>query len=303
MSAHQADHRITTMSRLLGVSPSGYYAWKLREPSARAQANERLLERIRTHHLNSDGNYGRIRILKDLHAEGVAVGHNRVARLMRKAGLVGVTRRKGCWTTVRDRDAQPAPDLVKREFVADAPNQLWVADITYIPTWAGFLFLSVVLDVFSRRIVGWAMANHLRTELILDALEMALARRRPQDVIHHSDQGCQYTSIAFGSRCRDAGVRPSMGSVGDCFDNAMCESFFATLECELLAKHRFPSQALAGPRVFNFIEGWYNTRRRHSSIDYLSPIQFEQRYEAGLRGESHENDFPGCPHNDHHASA
>jgi putative transposase len=303
MSEHRAEHQITTMCRLLGVSASGYYAWEQREPSARTRANEQLLGRIREHHLNSDGNYGRIRILKDLHAEGLVVGHNRVARLMRKAGLVGVSRRKGCWTTVRNRDAQPAPDLVKREFVADAPNQLWVADITYIPTWTGFLFLAVVLDVFSRRIVGWAMENHLRTELILHALEMALARRRPKDVIHHSDQGCQYTSLAFGSRCREAGVRPSMGSVGDCFDNAMCESFFATLECELLAKHRFQSQAAATPIVFNFIEGWYNTRRRHSSIDYFSPIQFEQRHEAGLQGESQENGFPGCPQSEHHASA
>jgi transposase InsO family protein len=192
---------------------------------------------------------------------------------------------------------------VKRDFIAGAPNKLWVADITYVPTWTGFLFLAVVLDVFSRRIVGWAMENHLRTELILHALEMALARRRLKDVIHHSDQGCQYTSIAFGSRCREAGVRPSTGSVGDCFDNAMCESFFATLECELLAKHRFQSQAVAKPIVFNFIEGWYNTRRRHSSIDYLSPIHFEQRHEAGLRGEPQENGFPGCPQNDDHASA
>jgi putative transposase len=303
MSAHQAEHRITTMSRLLGVSSSGYYAWKLREPSARTRANEELLDRIRLHHQNSDGNYGRTRILKDLHADGLVVGHNRVGRLMRTAGLVGVSRRKGCWTTVRDRDAQPAPDLVKRDFVADAPNKLWVADITYIPTWTGFLFLAVVLDVFSRRIVGWAMANHLRTELILDALEMALARRRPQDVIHHSDQGCQYTSVAFGSRCREAGVRPSTGSVGDCYDNAMCESFFATVGCELLAKHRFQSQAAARSLVFSFIEGWYNTRRRHSSIDYLSPIQFEQRHEAGLRGEPPRNGFQGCPQNEHHASA
>ena len=303
MSEHRAEHRIAMMSRLLGVSPSGYYAWKLREPSARAQANERLLGRIREHHGNSDGNYGSIRILKDLHAEGLVVGRNRVARLMRKAGLVGVSRRKGCWTTIRNRDARPAPDLVQRAFVADAPNKLWVADITYIPTWTGFLYLSVVLDVFSRRIVGWAMANHLRAELILDALDMALERRRPTDVIHHSDQGCQYTSIAFGSRCREAGVRPSMGSVGDCFDNAMAESFFATLECELLAKHKFRSQAQAVPVVFEFIEGWYNPRRRHSSIDYLSPIQFEKRHEASLEAKSQENGFPGRPQSHHHASA
>jgi len=303
MSAHQAEHRITTMSRLLGVSTSGYYAWKRREPSARAKANEQLLGRIRTHHVNSDGNYGSPRILKDLRAEGLTVGQKRVARLMRRAGLVGVSRRKGCWTTVRDRHARPAPDLVQRTFVADAPNKLWVADITYVPTWAGFLYLSVVLDVFSRRIVGWAMANHLRTELILEALDMAVFRRRPTDVIHHSDQGCQYTSLAFGLRCREAGVRPSMGSVGDCFDNAMCESFFATLECELLAKHRFHSQVQARPIVFQFIEGWYNTRRRHSSIDYLSPIDFERRHEAAFEGEPRENGFQGSPQSHDHVPA
>jgi putative transposase len=303
MSAHQAEHRITTMSRVLGVSPSGYYAWRRRVPSARARSNEQLLERIREHHRNSDGNYGRLRILKDLHDEGLPVSQNRVARLMRQAGLVGVSRRKGCWTTVRDRDARPAPDLVQRTFVAEAPNQLWVADITYVPTWAGFLYLAVVLDVFSRRIVGWAMANHLRTELILEALDMALLRRRPTDVIHHSDQGCQYTSLAFGSRCRDAGVRPSMGSVGDCFDNAMCESFFATLECELLAKHRFHSQTQARPIVFQFIEGWYNTRRRHSSIDYLSPIEFERRHDTALEGQSRESGFPGSTQRHDHAQA
>jgi putative transposase len=306
MSAHQAEHSVTMMARLLGVSTSGFYAWKVREPSDRALENEKLLDLVRQFHSESDGNYGRLRITKDLH-EGEDdmwhhVGHNRVGRLMRAAGLRGVTRRKECWTTTRDHGVRPAPDLVHRDFVAEAPNQLWVADITYIPTWAGFLFLAVVLDVFSRRIVGWSMANHLRTELILDALEMAIARRKPENVIHHSDQGCQYTSLAFGSRCREAGVRPSMGSVGDCFDNAMCESFFATLECELLNKHRFPTQIAAMPRVFNFIEGWYNTRRRHSSIDYLSPIEFERRYEASLGGQSPTNGFQGSPQSEHHAS-
>lgn len=152
---------------------------------------------------------------------------------------------------------------------------------TYIPTWAGMLFLAAVLDAFSRRIVGWAMANHLRTELVLEALNMAVGRRQPaMDVIHHSDQGCQYTSIAFGARCREAGVRPSMGSVGDCFDNAMCESFFATLECELLDRHRFASQGEARLAVFDFIEGWYNTQRRHSALDYDSPMDYERRREA-----------------------
>jgi len=291
MSAHQAEHRITTMCRLLDVSTSGYYAWKLREPSARSQANEQLLERIRTIHTHSRENYGAPRVIEDLREAGVKVGHNRVARLMRAAGLVGASRRKGCWTTRRNKDARPAPDLVERKFVAEAPDRLWVADITYVPTWAGFLFLAVVLDVFSRRIVGWSMANHLRTELILEALDMALLRRRPQDVIHHSDQGCQYTSVAFGSRCREADVRPSMGSVGDCFDNAMCESFFATLECELLAKHRFHSQTQAGPVVFEFIEGWYNTQRRHSALGYISPIEFERRHAALIPVAALENDF------------
>jgi putative transposase len=169
-------------------------------------------------------------------------------------------------------------DLVDRHFSVDRPDQLWVADITYIPTWAGFLFLAVVLDACSWRIVGWAMATHLRTELVLDALNMALGQRRPEAVIHHSDQGCQYTSIAFGMRCKQAGVRPSMGSVGDCYDNAMCESFFATLECELLDRTRFRNQVEARMAIFEFLEGWYNSHRRHSSLKYLSPMEFERRW-------------------------
>ena len=303
MSEHQAEYRIRVMCRVLGVSASGYYAWKQREPSARERANMRLLERIRTLHAKSRQTYGVPRMMVELTEAGETVGHNRVARLMRENGLVGASRRKGCWTTRRNKDARPAPDLVERKFVADAPDRLWVADITYVPTWAGFLYLAVVLDVFSRRIVGWAMANHLRTELIVGAFEMALARRRPEDVIHHSDQGCQYTSIEFGSRCREAGVRPSMGSVGDCFDNAMCESFFATLECELLERYKLHSQAQAVPVVFEFIEGWYNTQRRHSALGYISPIEFEKRHETAFEGESSKNGFQGCPQIDDHASA
>lgn len=155
-----------------------------------------------------------------------------------------------------------------------------MADITYIPTWAGFLYLAVVLDACSRRVVGWAMATHLRTELVLDALNMALGQRRPDSVIHHSDQGTQYTSIAFGLLCREVGVRPSMGSVGDCYDNAMCESFFATLECELLDRHRFRNQREARMAVFDFIESWYNPHRRHSGLGYHSPINFERALQA-----------------------
>jgi putative transposase len=170
-----------------------------------------------------------------------------------------------------------APDLVARDFTAPGPDQLWVADITYIPTGAGFLYLAVVLDAWSRRVIGWALATHLRTALVLAALDMAVAQRRPTDVIHHSDQGCQYTSLAFGRRCREAGVRPSMGSVGDAYDNALCESFFATLECELLDRQRFVTLAEARLAVFEFIEGWYNPRRRHSALNYLAPIEYEQR--------------------------
>jgi putative transposase len=295
MSEHQAVHRIATTCRMLEVSTSGYYAWVKRSPSARANSDAALLERIRAIHEKSRGTYGVPRVHAELKAEDTHVGRKRVARLMRQAGLAGASRRKGCWTTRRDRDARPAPDLVQREFVAQGPDRLWVADITYIPTWAGFLFLAVVLDAFSRRIVGWAMANHLRTELVLEALDMAVWRRRPDDVIHHSDQGCQYTSIAFGSRCREAGVRPSMGSVGDCFDNAMCESFFATLECELLDRHRFPTQAEARIAVFDYIEGWYNTQRRHSALDYDSPMSYERRHEHALQAAAPENGFAGCP--------
>jgi putative transposase len=266
------------MCRVLGISTSGYYAWADRTPSQRAREDEVLRKRIEAIHRQSRGTYGRPRVHAELKEEGVHIGCKRVTRLMRQAGLQGASRRKRCRTTVRDREARPAPDLVDRHFSVEGPDQLWVADITYIPTWAGFLFLAVVLDAFSRRIVGWAMATHLRTELVLDALNMALGQRRPQAVIHHSDHGCQYTSIAFGQRCRQAGVRPSMGSVGDCYDNAMCESFFATLECELLERQRFTTQVEARMAVFEFIEGWYNSHRRHSSLNYLSPTEFERRW-------------------------
>ena len=277
MSAHQAQHRVATMCRVLGVSPSGYYAWRKRPASARAQADQRLLRQIRTAHEASRGTYGVPRIHAELCEQGVAVSRKRVARLMREAGITGVSRRRFVVTTQRDGRSRPAPDLVDRDFSVEGPNQLWVADITYIPTWAGFLYLAMVLDAWSRKVVGWAMETHLRTELVLDALEMALFRRRPQDVIHHSDQGTQYTSIAFGKRCEKAGVKPSMGSVGDCYDNAMAESFFATLECELLDRQPLRTQREAREQVFEFIEAWYNPHRRHSSIGYLSPGEFERR--------------------------
>jgi putative transposase len=277
VTAHQAVHRVATMCRVLGVSPSGHYAWRKRPLSARARADVELSAEIQAIHRESRGTYGAPRIHAELAARGVRLGRKRVARLMRGAGLHGVSRRKQFRTTVRDETARPAPDLVERQFQAAGPDRLWVADITYVPTWAGFLFLAVVLDAWSRRIIGWAMETHLRTELVLAALDMAVAQRRPTDVIHHSDQGCQYTSVAFGKRCREAGVRPSMGSVGDAYDNAMCESFFATLECELLDRQRFRTPAEARLAVFDFIEGWYNPRRRHSALAYLSPLAYERR--------------------------
>lgn len=282
MRANQGRHRVATMCRVLGVSPSGYYAWRTRPPSQRARRDAELTSAIRAAHDGSNGTYGAPRVHEELQEQGTRVGRKRIARLMRNAGLQGVSRRKWCRTTQRDERQRPAPDLVEREFRADGPDRLWVADITYIPTWSGFLYLAVVLDVWSRRIVGWAMATHLRTELVLEAFEMAIKQRQPSSVIHHSDQGCQYTSVAFGQRCAQAGVRPSMGSVGDCFDNAMCESFFATLECELLDRYRFHTQSEARLRVFQFIEGFYNTRRRHSALDYLSPMNYELRHKAAL---------------------
>lgn len=266
------------MCELLDVSPSGYYAYVSREPSRRAVANAKLLERIRRHHEASDGTYGALRIREDLLEEDPSerVGRHRVARIMRKNGLVGVTRRKKFVTTKRGAVEEHASDLVDRKFDADGPDQLWVADITYVPTWSGFLYLAVVLDAWSRRIVGWSMQTTLATSVVLDALNMAVEQRQPKSVIHHSDHGCQYTSLAFGRRCREVGVRPSRGSVGDAYDNAMCESFFASLECELLDRRRFRTQAEARMAVFRYIEGFYNPRRRHSALDYLSPINYER---------------------------
>ncbi len=274
---HRAAYPVRVMCRLPGLSPSGYYAWRKREPSRRARENAALTGEILDIHAMSDGTYGAPRIHAELRARGREAGVNRVARLMRAAGVEGVSRRRKGSTTKRAAKSRPAPDLVDRDFSASGPDELWVADITYVPTWAGFLYLAVVLDAWSRRIVGWSMATHLRTSPVLDAFDMALARRRPEEVIHHSDQGSQYTSYAFGGRCRRAGVRPSMGSVGDAYDNAMCESFFATLECELIWRRSFRTPGEARREVFRFIEGWYNPRRRHSSLGYESPASFEAR--------------------------
>jgi putative transposase len=215
MTANQAMFPLSTMCKSFGVSRAGYYAWLGREPSARSLTDAELTVRIKAIHKASRETYGVPRIHAELIDEGIHVGRKRVERLMKAAGIVGVSRRKAARTTFRGERVRPACDLVDRNFYADEPDRLWVADITYVPTWAGFLYLAVVLDAFSRRIVGWAMGHNLKAQLVLDAMNMAIAQRRPQDVIHHSDQGSQYTSIAFGLRCKEAGVRPSMGSVGD----------------------------------------------------------------------------------------
>ena len=266
------------MCRVLGVSKSGFYAWSERPLSKRGREDIALSAKIHEIHRWSRGVYGAPNVHAELaDAHGIKIGCKRVARLMRAAGLKGVMPKRFVTTTVRDEAAATSVDLVDRQFKADGADQLWVADITYIPTWSGFLYLAIVLDVWSRKIVGWAMATHLRTELVLEALNTALMQRRPLQVVHHSDHGCQYTSYAFGKRCREMNVMPSMGSIGDAFDNAMAESFFATLEKELLDRRRFRTQAEARLAVFEWIEGCYNPHRRHSSLGRISPVNFERR--------------------------
>ena len=283
MTANQAVFPVQIMARVLGVSRSGFYAWSIRPPSARAMVDRSLSERIVKIHGASKKTYGAPRLHAELADESICIGRKRVERLMRAAALTGVSRRKGPRATIRDDRVRPANDLVDRNFRAEEPNRLWVADITYVPTWAGFVYLSVVLDAWSRRIVGWSMGHDLKAQLVIDAMNMAIGQRRPRNVIHHSDQGSQYTSVAFGLRCKEAGVRPSMGSVGDACDNAMCESFFATLECELLDRRKFATKVAARMAVFEFIEGWYNPSRRHSALGYKSPITFERSAQKQLQ--------------------
>jgi len=279
VNANQAAFPVRKLCRVLKVSPSGYYAWRERAPSRRALDDAVLTERIRAIHAASDATYGSPNIHAELRDEGTRVGRKRVARLMRAASIRGVSRRRGfVVTTQRDPRQRPAPDLVKRRFTAAGPNTLWVADMTYVPTWAGFIFLAIVLDVWSRRVVGWSIGEQMTADLVLAALNMAIAQRRPTAVIHHSDQGSQYTSVAVGQRCAKMGVRPSMGSVGDAYDNAMAESFFASLECELIDRRSFQTKAEARLALFTYIEGWYNPRRRHSALGRISPINFERSH-------------------------
>jgi putative transposase len=209
---------------------------------------------------------------------GIQVSRKRVQRLMREAGVAGLVKVKRGKTTIRVPGVRVADDLVDRQFRPSAPNVLWVADLTYLRTWEGWLYLAAVQDAFSRMIVGWAMAEHMRSELVLDALQMALARRRPDPgLVHHSDQGAQYVSLAFGQKARDAGVAVSMGSRGDCFDNAVAESFFATIKKELVHRHPWPTKRDLSSAIFEYIEAFYNRQRRHSTLDYLSPEQYENQ--------------------------
>jgi putative transposase len=277
----KARYPVRVLCRVLGVSPSGYYAWRSRGPSARERSDADLAAEIRRSHARSRGTYGVPRIWTDLAEAGHRVSRKRVARLMARDHLAGVHRRRFVRTTIRDADAEPFPDLVNRDFTAPGPDRLWVADITALPTRAGPCYLASVVDAFSRRVVGWSMATHMRAELVTGALDAAIVHRRPgTDLVHHSDHGSQYTSIAFGRRLRESGIAASMGSVGDCYDNAMAESFFATLETELIDRSVWANPAEARAAVFEYLEVFYNRIRRHSSLGNLSPEQFEERYRS-----------------------
>lgn len=268
--------------RVLNVSRSGYYGWLARLDSPRRQENELLLKQIRQIHEESRGTYGSPRV----HAEltlglGLPVNLKRVARLMREAGIQGLYRRRRHGCTVRDPDAQPSSDLVNRDFTATEPNRLWITDITEHPTVEGKVYCAAVMDACSRLIIGWSIAEHMRTELVTDALGMAIIRRQPDKraagdrTVLHSDHGSQFTSWAFGQRLRNAGLLASMGTVGDCYDNAMMESFWGTMQLELLDSKPWQTREELANAVFEWIECWYNPKRRHSGIGMHSPITFE----------------------------
>jgi len=285
-SAAAAGRRPVALScRVLGVSRAGYYAWRGRPPPARAQADAALTAVIHRLHRENRGVYGSPRIHAELRAGGRRHGRKRVARLMRTAGLQGCHwPRRRPRTTVADPAAAPAPNLVQRHFAPLAPDRLWLADITYVPTGEGWLYLAAVLDACSRRVVGWAMADHLRTELVLDALDLALATRRPAaGLVHHSDRGCQYTSLAFGRRLTESGLVSSMSRVANCWDNAVAERCFATLKRELVDRPErapWPTRAAARRAIFEYVEVFYNRCRRHSTLRYLSPAAYEAAHQA-----------------------
>jgi putative transposase len=278
IAAEKAEHPVSGLCELLGVSRSGFYAWERRPPSDRELADLWLLEQIREIHKANRGVYGSPRVHAELRlGRDVRVGRKRVERLMKRAAISGrVPKRRGR-TTIRVPGVRVADDLVERDFRPEAPNVLWCADITYLRTWEGWLYLVAVQDLFSRRIVGWSMADHMRADLVVDALNMAIARRRPEaGLIHHSDQGSQFVSLAFGQACGKAGIARSMGSRGDCFENAVAESFFATLKKELIRRQSWPTRAELRQAVFEYIELFYNATRRHSTLGMLAPMQYEE---------------------------
>lgn len=283
IARHRGEHPVRLMCRVLAVAPSGFYAWRTRGPSARAVADAAVLAAVRVAHAESDGTYGAPRVHRELRAEGQRVGKKRIARLMRDAGLHGRARARRGVRTTDSRHAEPiAPNRVARHFaVADAAgpralNRVWVSDITYVPTRAGWLYLATVLDLASRRVVGWAMRDTLETELALSALHMALGARRPAPgLIHHSDRGVHYACADYRAELARHGVIASMSRKGDCWDNAVAESFFATLELELIMRRDWPTRDDARRAIFHYIEAWYNPRRRHSTLGYLSPASYE----------------------------
>jgi putative transposase len=286
--AEKARTPVSVACELLGVSTSGFYAWASRAPSDRELSDVWLIEKIKTVHAENRGVYGSRRVTAELRlGENVRVSRKRVQRLMRAAGLSGLVARKRGRTTIRVPGVRVADDLVERRFRPDRPDVLWVADITYLRTWEGWAYLAAVEDAYSRRIVGWSMADHMRAELVVDALEMALHRRRPgPGLVHHSDQGSQFVSLAFGQKARDAGNAVSQGSKGCAYDNAVAESFFATLKKELVHRRSWPTRRELISEVFEFVEGFYNTTRRHSTLGYLSPAQFETMTSININKEN-----------------
>ena len=284
VSAEKASYPIALMCRVLEVNRTAFYAWTDRTPSKRETANVALTERIVEIHAENLKAYGSRRIHAELRfADNLRVGLTRVERLMREANISGLVKRRRGRTTISVPGVRTAADLVERDFNPQAPDRLWTADITYIRTWEGWLYLASIIDCYSRRIVGWSMADHLRHELVVDALNMAIDRRRPgRGLIHHSDMGSQFTALVFGQRCRLAGINVSMGSKGDCFDNAVCESFHASIKKELLHRHSWPTKAEARTAVFDYIETFYNQRRRHSTLGYIAPALYEAQYEEAM---------------------
>ena len=277
IAAEKANYPVALMCRALEVNRTSFHDWERRPPSDRSLQDAWLLEQIKQIHETNRRVYGAPRIHAELRlGRGIRVGRKRVERLMKSAGVSGLVAKKYGRTTIRVPGVRVADDLVERQFRPSTPNVLWLADITYLRTWEGWLYLAAVQDAYSRRIVGWSMADHMRAELVVDALTMAVHRRRPDPgVIHHSDQGSQYVSLGFGQAARDAGIAISMGSRGDAYDNAVAESFFATLKKELVHRRSWQSKRELGSAVFEYIEAFYNRERRHSTLGMLSPAQYE----------------------------